>query len=209
MKTEVLNKHIELLDFDVFSAVWGNLKKQLTEREIQDFLCEVVEEYYTESHFLFFRKVIDKVSSALPSLDFSIDHWAPTFLTLAVHVNSQMLFDHLIEKGANINFIGDNYFGETAEVIQSEVDEMHLPRYETCYDFAVLKKADMLTVEYQFKQMSLAGVDINSIGEEVTISKEDYISLVNQSQYLKDLIQLDKLVGHIKALGGKRYIDLA
>ena len=85
-------------------------------------------------------------------------------------------------------------------------------RYSTCLDFAKDVLADMLTVDYNYYvpetgNRNKAWLDIDE-NEEITIKKQEYFYLVEQSQYLHDLIQTDRLVDHIKSLDGKIYEQL-
>jgi len=204
-------KQIELKNYSDFENSWFHLKDKLTEREKQELLTEIVGYYYSDKHFPFFKKVLDKIIDSKVSLDFSIEHYAPTFLSLAVHVVSQQLFAYLLQQGASINFIGDCYAFETEETIKKEVgDNLHL-RYSTCLDFAELVMADTLTVDYNYsvpeKIEDITWHEIDN-KEEIKVKKKEYYYLLEQSQYLHDLIHTDRLVDHIKSLGGKTYLQL-
>ena len=156
--------------------------------------------------------ILDEIIDSKVSLDFIVDHWAPTFLSLAVYRTSRQLFDYLVRKGANINFIGDSYAFETEEAIKREVGENGFERYATCLDFAETKLADALTTDYNYSvpeeiENYGAWLDFDR-NEEITIKKQDYYYLLEQSLYLRDLIHTDRLVDHIKSLGGKTYEQL-
>lgn len=82
-------------------------------------------------------------------------------------------------------------------------------------DFAQLKLADKLSVDYNY----VAFEDINNIdksfnwrdvdsSEKITIRKKDYLELLEQSAYLNELINTDKLVNYIVSCGGKTYEQL-
>ena len=209
MTTDQIIKAIETKDFSDFEKVWIDLRNSLTEMDKQKVLTEIIDYHYSDNNFSFYVKVFDKIVDSKVSLDFNIDHWAPTFLSLVVMKASRQLFDYFLRKGANINFIGDSYAFETAETIKQETEELGIARYSTCLDFAELKLADDLTVHYNYsvpdtKEYFTSWQDFDD-KEEITITKRDYYYLVEQSQYLHDLIHTDKLVDHIKSLGGKTY----
>lgn len=211
MKTKELTKAIEERNFELFTSEFESIKNQLSEKEKQSLLVEIVDNYFDDDDFSFFKQVLDKIIESKVSLNFCIDHWAPTFLCLAINEFSQQLFDYLLRYGAKLNYVGDKYFNESEETIKREVESASM-RYWTCLDFAGLKLADMLTVDFQFAEMSWDKVkDIDPEEEPVgniTISKREYINLLEQSKYLHDLIKLDGLVDHIKSLGGKTYEEL-
>lgn len=212
MKNEKLLNAIEERNFELFASEFASIKNQLSEKEKQSLLTEIVAHYFEDDDFPFFKQVLDKIIESKVSLNFPIEHWAPTFLCLAINEFSQQLFDYLLRYGAKLNYVGDKYFNESEETIKREV-EHNTMRYWTCLDFAGLKLADMLTVDFQFAEMSWDKVkDIDPEEEEpvgnITISKRVYINLLEQSKYLHDLIKLDRLVDHIKSLGGKTYEEL-
>jgi len=211
MADQIINA-IEIKDFSDFEKVWKTLGNGLTEIEKQNILTEIVEYHYSDKSFNFFIKVFNKIIDSKVSLDFNIAHWAPTFLSLVVMKASKKLFDYFLRKGANINFIGDSYAFETEETIQQEIEKFGMKRYSTCLDFAELKLSDDLTVRYNYavpevKEYFASWQEIDD-KEEITIPKRDYYYLVEQSQYLHDLIHTDRLVDHIKSLGGKTYVQL-
>lgn len=213
MTARQILKHIEKNDFDAFQSDWLNLKETLTEKEKQKLLTEILDDHYSEKNFSFFIKVFDKIIDTKISLDFSIDHWAPTLLSLVAHKASRQLFDYFLRKGATLNFIGDRYAFETEETIKREVGADLTYRFSTCLDYALLKLGDTLTVYYSYsvpetKEYVTSWQDINE-NEEITIKKQDYYYLIEQSQYLHDLIHTDRLVDHIKLLGGKTYVQMA
>lgn len=200
-----LTEAIEAKDLSQFEKVWLAQRNNLTEVDKQTLLRVIVSDYYSDKQFVFFVKVFDAIIDSKVSLDFNIDHWAPTFLSLVVTKASRQLFDYFLRKGANINFIGDTYTYDAADTPNEE-------RYATCLDFAELKLADSLTVDYNYsvpdtKEYNTSWQDIHD-KEEITINKRDYYYLIEQSQYLHDLIHTDRLVDHIKSLGGKRYVQL-
>lgn len=211
LKTDKLLKTIKSKDLENFLVEWSILKNQLTEKEKQDLLLTVIDYYYEDDEFPFFKNILDKIIESKVSLNFSIKYWTPTFLSVAVNHTSRQLFDYLLRNGSKLNFIGDKYEGESEETIKQEL-EFVCSRYSTCLDFAGLKLADMLTVDFCFAKMSWEKVKDFDPDEEpvgnITISKREYLQLLEQSQYLHDLIKLDRLVDHIKSLGGKEYSEI-
>ncbi len=212
MTTNQLIRSIEAKNFSDFEKVWTDLCNNLSETNKQNILTEIIDYYYSDKDFSFYVKVFDKIIDSKVSLDFNIDHWAPTFLSLVVMKASRQLFDYFLRKGANINFIGDSYAFEPEEIIKHETEEIDIERYATCLDFAEFKLADDLTVHYNYSVpdttdqiKSWQHIDDE---EEITIKKQDYYYLVEQSQYLHNLIHTDRLVDHIKSLGGKTYKQL-
>ncbi len=212
MATNQLIKAIETKNFSDFEKNWTELHNCLNEADKQGLLTEILNSHYSDKDFSFYIKIFDKIIDSKVSLDFNVDHWAPTFLSLAVMKASRQLFDYFLRKGADINFIGDRYAFETEETIKREIDELEQERYSTCLDFAELKLADSLTVDYNYtvpdtKEYITSWQDIDG-KEEITINNQEYYYLVEQSQYLHDLIHTDRLVDHIKSLGGKTYEQL-
>jgi len=212
MITTPIFKHIETLNFTAFEKEWSEIKDKLTEKDKQDFLEEIVSCCYSDKDIDFIIMVLDKIIDNNVSLDFSIDHYAPTFLSLSVYKVSKKLFDYLLQKGATINFIGDNCASETEEYIKKEIgDNLHL-RYDTCLDFAEMVLADTLSTDYNYhvpdKTEDITWHQIDN-KELITVKKKDYYYLLEQSQYLHDLIHTDNLVYYIKSLGGKTYQELA
>lgn len=211
MKNKILQT-INTNDILDFEKVWNGIKNDLNEKDKQELLTEILDNYYSEKKFNFFIKVFDIIIDSKVSLDFNIEHWAPTFLSLVVHKSSQQLFDYFLKKGANLNFIGDSYAFETEDTIKHEAIALKTERYATCLDFAENKLADLLTVDYNYsvpdtdeKNIHWSNIDDQ---EKITIRKRDFYYLVEQSQYLHDLIHTDRLVDYIKSIGGKRYEEL-
>ena len=212
MTTNQILKTLETKDIADFEKVWNELNNNFTEKDKQNLLTEIVDYHYSDKYFSFYVKVFDKILYSKVSLDFNINNWAPTFLSLVIMKASPSLFDYFLRKAANINFIGDKYAFETEEIIKQETEEMGMQRYATCLDFAEQKLADKLTVDYNYavpelSEQTISWRDINPT-EEITIKKQEYYNLVEQSHYLHDLIQTEKLVDHIKSLGGKTYKQL-
>ena len=146
------------------------------------------------------------------NLNFNIEHWAPTFLSLAVHVVSLNLFNYLLAKGADINFIGDPYASEDDEYVRTEL-KIEDRRYATCLDFAQLKLTEMMSSDYHYQRPDWTGIDAPwaeiDPSEEMKVSKRFYAYLVEQSQYLYELIHLNQMIEHIRKSGGKGYSELS
>ena len=132
MTTNQLIRSIEAKNFSDFEKVWTDLCNNLSETNKQNILTEIIDYYYSDKDFSFYVKVFDKIIDSKVSLDFNIDHWAPTFLSLVVMKASRQLFDYFLRKGANINFIGDSYAFEPEEIIKHETEEIDIERYATC-----------------------------------------------------------------------------
>lgn len=211
MNSEII-KAIESVNFAEFEKHWKCFGSHFSEKEKQELLTELLDNYYSEDKFSFFVKVFNKIiDSRKISLNFNIEHWAPTFLSLVVNKCSKQLFIYFCDKGADINFIGDYYAFETEETIEQELKNSET-RYVTCLDFAHLKLSDLLTVDYNYsapnKDKNInhwSDIDEN---EMITISKQEFYYLIEQSQYLHDIIHLSRLIDYIKTVGGKTYEDL-
>ena len=202
---------IENLDFKAFSINWNTIKNKLTEQEKQFLLTEIVFYHYSDKYFSFFKKVLDIIIDTKVSLNFNTDLWSPTFLSLAIDKASRKLFDYLLYKGASINFVGDSFAFDNPDSSMLEMDELN--QFATCLDFAELKLADALTTDYNYsvpeeEENNVSWPDIDD-KEEIIIRKQDYYYLLEQAQYLKALIHTDRLIGHIKSLGGKTYQPLS
>jgi len=211
MTTQIIN-HIKAKDFPSFEKEWRVLKHNLSEVDKQNLLIEILSYHYTEKVFEFYIKVFNKIIDSKVSLDFNIEHWAPTFLSLVAYQSSRQLFDYFVGKGASLNFIGDIYAFESEETIKNEVGDNLNLRYWTCLDFVGIVLADALTVDYNFHVPEVTEYDTHwsdcNDKDEITIRKKDYYYLIHQSQYLHNLIHTDRLIDHIKSLGGKTYQQL-
>ncbi len=211
LKTDKLLTLIKSKDLENFLVEWSILKNQITEKEKQELLVTIIDYYYEENEFTFFKNIFEKIIESKVSLNFSIKYWTPTFLSVAVNHTSRQLFDYLLRYGAKLNFIGDKYEGESEETIKQEVRDDN-DRYSTCLDFAQLKLDDMLTTDFDLAEMAWDKVKDFDPNEEpignITITKREYILLLEQSEYLHDLVKLDRLVDHIKSLGGKEYSEI-
>lgn len=202
-----LLSHLADRNFDSFIDEWSEIKSNLTEADRQELLKDIMEIYYYDEYSSFYIKVFNEILEQKTTLDFNIDHWAPTFLSLVVDNVSFTMFEYFVKNGANINFIGDTNF-----IAQEELEDGDESNFNTCLDFANIKYADMLYVDYNFRvpfhEEDEQFGPLYNPKEEITITKEFYFNLVNQAQYLQNLVFLDKLIGHLKSSGGKTYEEL-
>lgn len=207
--TEKLIEAIEANDYDSFFIEWDKIKISITEKEKQLLLVEIVDEHYSDSKFSFFKKVLDKIIDKKLNLNFNIDHWAPSFLSLSILKFSKTLFLYLIENHASINYISDRYAFED-EVTKNEEAEYY-ERFYTCLDFAKLQSADMFIVDFTFCPPDWEKINklINETeNETISVLKQDYLDLAEQAQYLHDVRELDNIIDEIKSLGGKTIDEL-
>ena len=198
-------------DLPQFMSEWEKSKTDFDEMQKQELLTQIIAFHYDDKDFDFFCKVMDAVTENNMNLDFHIEHWAPSFICLSVHVVSQNLFDYLLSRGADINFIGDPYAFEDDEYVRNEL-KLEDRRYATCLDFAQLKLKDMMGSDYHYQKPDWTGIDApwaeTDASEEITVSKRYYVYLVEQAQYLYELVHLNRLIEHIIKSGGKKYEEL-
>lgn len=209
MDTAKLLGHIEKLDFIEFQLQWDLVKLQSTEIDRQKLLLEILDYHYHKANFSFFVKIFDEILKIKTSLDFSIDHWAPTFLSLTVQHSSKMTLQYFIRKGANINFVSDTFFNYSEKEKEQEADSYG--RYQTCMDFANTKYNDMFTCDYHFAPPwnDIEERRHNEDPQEViSITKGHYFDLVEQAIYLQDLIHLDRVRDYLIDLGAKTYEEI-
>jgi hypothetical protein len=196
---------IQAKNIAVFREEWNAVKDSLSEAEKQTVLTEILD-YYSDNEFGFFVKVFDELLKSKLSLNFNTGKWTPTFLSLVADQASVQLFDYFVRKGADINFIGDYYANDDDKSIKREVEEYGDRRYVTCLDFLNNKIADKFTTDYNFtvpknnRNKHWTEIDEN---EKVLIQKQTYYYLIEQAEYLKELIFTDKIIDHIVSLGGK------
>jgi hypothetical protein len=210
---ENLYKHLENKDYTLLLKELNNVINDLSEKQKQQLLTDIVDLYYEHRHFSFFKKIYDRIIGSKLNLNFNIDHWAPTFLSLVVLRSPSIeLFEYFVKKGADINFIGDTWAFYSEEDKETERDLKMFEQYQTCLDFAQLKLDDLLTVDYNYsipeKKINLDWRESHLVEGEITISKMEYLYLHEQSEYLNNLINTDKLKDHIVRIGGKTYEDL-
>ena len=209
---ENLLECIQNRDIPGFIAGYDAVKSEMDESQKQELLTQIVAFYFDDKDFEFFRKVLDTIIGESLNLDFHTEHWAPSFLALSVHVVSQKLFDYLLSMGADINFVGDPYAYEDDDYIRNEL-KLEDRGYATCLDFAGKKLTDMMGDDYHYQLPDWKGIDQSwsemESGEEITMNKRYYAYILEQAQYLYDLVYLNKLIDHIRKAGGKSYEELA
>lgn len=207
-----LNEILELKRYDDFFSSLPKIVSELTEEERQELLVDLITYHYDRELFSDFKKAFDLIIGSKLNLNFNIEQWAPTFLSLIVSVSPERkLFDYFIKKGANINYIGDSYAFEDEETIKREV-EYDSQRYFTCLDFVELKLADLIVVDYNYCPPTREELEKSHKNQgnnkNITISASEYHHLLEQSQYLWDLIYTNKIKDHIISSGGKTYSEL-
>jgi hypothetical protein len=209
---EKLLEFIANRDIEGFLAEYDTVKTDLDEPGKQELLSQIIAFHYDDKDFDFFRKVMDTIIGDHLNLDFHIEHWAPSFLALAVHVVSKNLFDYLLARGADLNFIGDPYAFEDDEYIRNEL-KLKDRGYATCLDFAEKKLTEMMGADYHYQRPDWTGIDASwsetEPGEEITTSKRYYAYILEQAQYLYDLVNLNRMILHIRNLGGRKYNEIA
>ena len=192
--TTMLIEKINKRDFPAFQVAWENSVSCLSITSKQELLTDIV----------------DLITVDL-CLDFNIENSAPTFLSAVAENASIPLFDYFLEKGADINFIGDSYAFETQETINLEVVENEIERYYTCLDFAELNVDDMLAIESpDYENVipeKISAEDIDKNGQ-ILIDANKYNRLVSKVNYLQDLLSANYMINHIKKRGGKSYQEL-
>lgn len=205
-------QHIESKDFENFKSKWITLKEKLNEKEKQEILVEILIYHYEDREFSFFKKVFDLLLTSKINLNFSIEHWAPTILSQAIDKASTQLFEYFLKKGATLNYVSDTYLFETIETIKTETEEFGFQRYMTCLDFAERKFAEMISIDYHYAvpkpKDKIENIDNIQEDEFLTVRKKEYYYLIEQSQYLHDLVHTDRLITTIKNQGGKLYSEI-
>ena len=202
-----------LANFDItaFTEEWERQEANYDESMKQEFIREIIAFHYDDKEFPFFQSVLDKIIGDGLNLNCHIEHWAPTFLCLSVHVVSRNLFDYMLSKGADINFVGDPYAFEDDEYLRNEL-KLEDRRFTTCLDFGLLKQSEMMSADYHYQRPDWTGIEAPwaeiDPAEEITVSKRYYAYILEQSQYLFELIHLEKLIEHIRMKGGKSYAQL-
>jgi hypothetical protein len=197
---------LESGELESFKQVWETHQSDLSERQIQELLFGIVQDYYSDKRFSYFKKIFDRIRTRRVSLNFQMDEGAPTLLCIVIHHGSQQLLDYFLREGADINYIGDHYAFESPEKLAKAQPIEDFDRYETVLDYTERKLYDLFRLEYHYKvpekkeDISLFDIDRK---ETITISKFEYYYLIEQAEYLQLLIRLDKLVDYIKGIGGK------
>jgi len=205
MKPHELIELIEQNKFKEFNTELRANIKGYTEKQRQKLLVDIMDCYYHRDMFLEYLQTFDIIIGKKLNLNFNIDHWAPTFLSLVtLRAPHKDIFDYFIGKGADINFVGDSCaFDKIKEVCI-------LPRYLTCLDFIEFTFYDFfLTFGYDIPKKKIEGHWTKYNNEDtITLTKSEYLHLHEQSKFLFDLIHTDKLTDHIKRCGGKTYNEL-
>lgn len=197
--------------YEPFTSIWEKHQSELSEQQVQELLYSIVQDYYSDKQFNYFKKIFDRIRTRRVSLNFQVDQGAPTLLCIVANHGSKELLDYFLREGADINFIGDHYAFATPEEIAKEPPILDYDRYETVLDYTERKLYDLLRLQYHYKvperkeDISLFEIDKK---ETITISKFEYYYLIEQAEYLRLVICLDKLVDYIKNLGGKSSYDL-
>lgn len=197
---------LESGEIESFKQAWETHQSELSERQIQELLYSIVQDYYSEKRFNYFKKIFDRIRTRHVSLNFQMDEGAPTLLCIVANHGSQQLLDYFLREGADINYIGDHYAFELPEAISKAQPIEDYDRYETVLDYVERKLYDLIRLEYHYKvpekQEDISLFDIDR-KETITISKFEYYYLIEQAEYLQLVIRLDKLVDYIKSMGGK------
>ena len=169
---------------------------------------------YEETTDNFYERILDLVIDKDTDLNFSVDH-APSFLCLAIQHCSIKLFNFLLSKNVDINFIGDDFVGMTEEEFLIDTEYSHEPRYSTCLDYACLRYDDKMyvfNIEFEDKPdfTKLRGYEKHkdSYEGDITISQNEYHHLLRKSKFLVDYMELAKLIILIGDKGGRDYNDL-
>lgn len=186
-----------------FQTAWQVLEPHLSEREKQEFLIILIDGHYHHHYFVYFKTLLDIILHQRINLNFSIDHWAPTFLSLAIEKASRPLFDYLVGKGAQINFIGDRNLFDADPNLEDGSE-----RYWTALDYATIKVADMMSIDYNYAVPESLCDCLEESNEQIVISKALYCDLLEQAVYLQKLIRIDNIADHIASIGGKHFHDL-
>jgi len=89
---------------------------------------------------------------------------------------------------------------EEGESLEYEKKHLLFGQYQTCLDFTQIKLDDLLTTDYNYDvpDKKIEGHHADIEDGEITISQMEYLYLHEQSEYLFDLINTDKLLDHIK-----------
>lgn len=212
--SEMKEQLIELLELKQYDDFFSGLPKvilEMTEKERQELLVDIIDFHYDRNLFSKFKKAFDLIIGAKLNLNFNIDHWASTFLSLVVlRAPSFQLFEYFLKKGADINFIGDTLFFEEGESLEFEKKHLLYGQFQTCVDFTQIKLNDLLTTDYNFDVPGKRseGDWRDTTHENITISKSEYLYLYEQSEFLFDIINTDRLFDHMKRIGGKTYEEL-
>ena len=186
---------LSLKDIDAFTIAFKQY--HLTEADRQQLLAYILSNLYHKKYFSFFIKVFDIILYQKTNLNFSLDidtYLAPALLSLVASKADIQLFDYFVRQGAIINYV----IKRTDRVGEE---------YCTCLDFLLEIYTD------KFDSYDAAPFDTEfedrGLDEEgsIQISKSEYNILKWHSYCLYKIIYLDRLITHIKARGGKTYLQ--
>jgi len=205
MDNKLIIEVIEKKDIVSFLLEWKTAVAH-SEEDTRAFLCTIVDYHYKDDDSEFFFKVFNTILEKKISLDFSIDHYAPTFISLVAYNGSTVLLDYFIEKGADINFVGDRAFFDPDEYSDDESG-----RFWTCLDFMQLVLDDTTLLDYDKIPFKIEIPDNWwHIGpdEKITINKRDLYELADKANLLDYIISVIEMTDNIKSIGGKTYEEL-
>lgn len=186
---------LSLKDIDAFTIAFKQY--HLTEADRQQLLAYILSNLYHKKYFSFFIKVFDIILYQKTNLNFSLDidaYLAPSLLSLVASKAYIQLFDYFVRQGAIINYV----IKRTDRVGED---------YCTCLDFLLeiytdkFDSYDAAPFDTEFEDR-----DLDEEGS-IQISKSEYNILKWHSYCLYKIIYLDRLITHIKARGGKTYLQ--
>ena len=186
---------LSLKDIDAFTIAFKQY--HLTEADRQQLLSYILSNLYHKKYFSFFIKVFDIILYQKTNLNFSLDidtYLAPSLLSLVASKADIQLFDYFVRQGAIINYV----IKRTDRVGEE---------YCTCLDFLLeiytdkFDSYDATPFDTEFED-----IDLDEEGS-IQISKSEYNILKWHSYCLYRVIYLDRLITHIKARGGKTYLQ--
>ena len=184
---------LSLKDIDAFTIAFKQY--HLTEADRQQLLAYILSNLYHKKYFSFFIKVFDIILYQKTNLNFLLDidiYFAPSLLSLVASKADIQLFDYFVRQGAIINYV----IKRTDRVGEE---------YCTCLDFLLeiytdkFDSYDAAPFDTEFEDR-----DLDEEGS-IQISKSEYNILKWHSYCLYRIIYLDRLITHIKAIGGKTY----
>jgi len=186
---------LSLKDIDAFTIAFKQY--HLTEADRQQLLAYILLNLYHKKYFSFFIKVFDIILYQKTNLNFLLDidiYFAPSLLSLVASKADIQLFDYFVRQGAIINYV----IKRTDRVGEE---------YCTCLDFLLeiytdkFDSYDTTPFDTEFED-----IDLDEEGS-IQISKSEYNILKWHSYCLYRIIYLDRLITHIKATGGKTYLQ--
>lgn len=212
MIPEQLSKLFYEKKFSEFTSALSEHLPKLTEKDKQELLVSMIEQFDVWDNRLFPKLIpaFDKIIDTKVNLNFNIDHWAPTFLSLVIHwLATKESFDYFVRKGADINFVGDDLAFATPKEIAEE-EKFGFERYSTCLDFALLKRDDICLLHESYLPENLVEDSWKSYDnyEKIAVGKADYVLLYDRAKTLNIFVGTDNLIDHIRRIGGKEYEEL-